>query len=313
MIAALEKSDSWRREYYSTIGGSNAAAALSLSRFTTRRQVWEKMAGVLHDGVLPPSKPPTDDQLRGLMLEPVARTLLADRLGVEIREHPQDKFVYSERYKFAHSLPDGWLPDGGLVEIKVPRPQVIYKWRLHGTPREHLVQVQHNLAVTGAPYAILCGMCPITMSLEIHRVEPTAAAIDPIMDEERSLYRAVLERKAPDESTAADAFPENDAPTLQILDSPEARDAALQLKRVRELGEDAEQLEKDWKAKLISFARDAHAFAIPGIGRFLHKPQKGRKLFKEDVALADFPALADAKYWDTGKGSRPFRPYFESA
>ena len=68
--------------------------------------------------------------------------------------------------------PDGMTDDGRPIEIKCPKPGTHLMWLIGGTvPREHALQCQGHLWVTGAPSGLFLSFCPRLPPLLV-RTEP---------------------------------------------------------------------------------------------------------------------------------------------
>lgn len=94
------------------------------------------------------------DMLHGTETEPIARNYYAELFGVKVDEvgfiTPEQDSPFAE---WVGISPDGLLPDGGLLEIKCPKPKTHLGY-IEGNklPTEYRHQVQGQLFVTGAPY-----------------------------------------------------------------------------------------------------------------------------------------------------------------
>lgn len=147
---ALEKvaqgTPEWKAARKQGIGGSDAAAAIGVDQYRSPHALWLEKTGQSENFE---GNWYTD---RGLALEPVIRKHYSEKFGREVRvpehilQHPEHKFMLC-------SL-DGFSDDGRIAEFKTATH---YRgWGVDGTdqiPHNYLVQVQHNLAVTGAQFA----------------------------------------------------------------------------------------------------------------------------------------------------------------
>ena len=114
----------------------------------------------------------TDDMLRGVMDEPVAREVYAKHHGVDMQEVGlivRDDWGFPIGYS-----PDGLVGDDGLIEIKSRRSRIQLATILADeVPAENMAQIQTGLLVTGrswCDYVSYCGGMP----LYVKRVYPDA-------------------------------------------------------------------------------------------------------------------------------------------
>lgn len=130
-----------RREF---IGGSDAAAALGLSRFKTQLQLYQEKRGELQIEE-------TEAMVRGQMLEPIVRDLYARKEG---RELSDAAWVVSKTVPFMAATPDA-IDDvpNSLVQIKTNSAWGRHLWgpdRSSQLPTDYMIQGQHEMAVLGA-------------------------------------------------------------------------------------------------------------------------------------------------------------------
>lgn len=158
----------WLAARGNTIGGSDCAAILGLSKWRTNLQLWRIMMGY---------EEPEDISDRpfvayGVNCEPIIRE--AFRL-----HHPELEVGYRENnlwlndeYPFAHASLDGWFEteDGrhGILEIKtteITSKSKAEEWQDYRIPDCYYAQILHYLLVTGFDMAILCA------ELKVHRAD----------------------------------------------------------------------------------------------------------------------------------------------
>jgi len=75
----IQGSDAWRAARRRRVGGSDIGVILRMSKYKTRRELWEEMTGrreVPNIGALP-------HVMRGTLAEPIARGMLERELGVK--------------------------------------------------------------------------------------------------------------------------------------------------------------------------------------------------------------------------------------
>jgi putative phage-type endonuclease len=132
-----------RRTY---IGGSDAAAVLGVDPYRTPLDIYQVKIGEKE------ANPPNAAMKRGIVLEPIARRLYAELTGRKVR-HLRQRI--HPAYPFIGCLVDGEIVGGGdqrgrgVLEIKCPGVWAFAKIKREGLPLSYIVQMQHNLNVTG--------------------------------------------------------------------------------------------------------------------------------------------------------------------
>jgi len=301
----VPKDEEWLKEWNRTIGASRAAAVLGISRYRTPAQVFDEMQREV------PPRIDSPDLRRGELLEPIALQLAQEVLGREIEPHDQSDFVYNYHYPWAHALPDGWVGDE-VCEVKVPRPATWQRIYMTGMPDEHMVQLQHQMAVIACRVVHYIALEPVTMQVLTVPVERDDSVIAGIMEREQAFWEALKRGQRPSE-TPSEAL---DLPRvegiLRVIDSDDAVRAARAYAEMRQLYEEADALLEEAKQRLIAVSGDADAFEIrsgaDAILRCYHREQAGGTTFDTARFKAEHPELF-AQYQKPRATSRPFRAY----
>jgi putative phage-type endonuclease len=141
-VRLQQGSEHWRVWCQGGIGSSDAAAIMGVSPWQTAWQLWKVLTRRAA------AEPPTFAMRRGRRLEPLARRLYEARTGCLM----EPCCVVNERHDWLRASLDGLDLTGALVlEIKVPNVDA-HRLALAGqVPDCYWPQVQHQLAVTGAP------------------------------------------------------------------------------------------------------------------------------------------------------------------
>ncbi len=130
-----------RRQY---IGGSDAAAALGLSKWKSRLDLYREKRGEL-------IVEETPVMTRGIVLEPLVAELYRRSTGHETED---GAWVVSSQYPWMATTPDlSDVDDNCIVQIKTTSSWAREAWGVPGNwtiPADYLLQCQHELAVTGA-------------------------------------------------------------------------------------------------------------------------------------------------------------------
>lgn len=310
-MIAIEKSDEWRLRQAQTIGGSSAAAVMGKSRFTSPRKLWERMYAAIEDGQPPKPLPESDDLRRGIILEPIARQLLGDKIGKAVMPHGQNSFVTNGNLPWAHVLPDGWTAEVP-VEIKVPRPATVARCNLEGILPEWQLQCQHAMAVLDKPVIHLGVLDPLSAILHHYPIEADTRLQAELMEAEAAFYSSVKAGEPP-EGDAADAV-EQPTDGAFVIDDAELMDVARSWFRMRDLGNEVDIVQQELREKLRTAANGAACIKAPGVGHFRDTVTKPATRFDKARALADLQRLLGDQfdsnvYTSVGRPGRRFSGY----
>lgn len=209
------------------IGGSDAPAVAGLSKWSSPFAVWLDKAGLA-----PATDRANEAMTWGQLLEPVVRDEVGRRLGWRI--DPVHATLRSRPYPFAIvnldglAWPDG--PDGDPVvyEGKIASAYVGHEWEGDEVPDAYVVQVQHELMVTGLSRAIV-GVLIGGNHLEIRHVERDDELIGHLVELERAFWEDHVVpgvQPPPDGSDACttligDLYPAPDARSTVTIDEAE--------------------------------------------------------------------------------------------
>ena len=180
---------SWLAARRQGIGGSDAAAAVGLSKWRTPLELYLDKRGELE-------VTETEPMRWGTLLEPVVRQEYANRTGREV--HCPGVILRHPRVTFALLNPDGIVPGERLYEGKTAR--TAEGWGEPGSadiPQEYLLQVQHGLFVTGLPVAdvaVLIG----GNDFRVYEVPADAELQEMLIDREAEFWRHVEEGTPPE-------------------------------------------------------------------------------------------------------------------
>ena len=149
-----------------TIGSSDVASILGLSKWSSPMRTWAQLTGVV---------PRYDNDgnaaiRRGVRMEAALRNWRAEDIGKAV--HPGPAFgvdpvwAAAAPYEWAHARPDGWYEDGPgltLVECKTVRSFTDDEWGVDGSddvPAYYLAQIvwQMGVARLGGRNVIACDL-----------------------------------------------------------------------------------------------------------------------------------------------------------
>jgi putative phage-type endonuclease len=188
--------ESFETERLTGIGGSDAPAVLGISPWATPYDLW------LQKLQLAPPPVTNEPMLWGKLLEPIIRDEYVRRTGravetVPMLRHPTREFMICHL--------DGRVDRTRILECKMAR--VAAGWGESGTdeiPLLYLVQVHHNLIVSGAQV----GDVPVLIGgndFRIYEVHADADIARELVEQESLFWRRVETREPPDPVNTADA------------------------------------------------------------------------------------------------------------
>ena len=193
-------SKEWLEERRTGIGGSDAAAVIGISRYASPMKVYLEKTGEL--------EPFAGNEYTewGNILEPVIREQFQRRTGFVVVENLE--LLRSEKHPFMVAHLDGIIysdneKSPGVLEIKNVSEWKKDEWQNGEVPAEYLVQVQHNMEVTGYTWGYLVALIGGN-HLEITRVERDAELIQQIVDAERAFWNENVLKRVPPAYGASD-------------------------------------------------------------------------------------------------------------
>jgi len=150
-VVSQEQFYDWRDAHNTGIGASQIAAVLGEHRFGSRLRVWAEKVGRME----PADLSDIEAVQMGIELEPFVATKYQQRTGRNVSQ--AGVLLRSDEHPWAIATPDYWtMDDDGTwnipVQIKTTSAFRINDWA-EGPPREVWWQVQHEMLVTGAPWA----------------------------------------------------------------------------------------------------------------------------------------------------------------
>ncbi|WP_353107773.1 lambda-exonuclease family protein [Gordonia sp. (in: high G+C Gram-positive bacteria)] len=184
----------WLLQRREGIGASETAAILGMGRWTGQTQygVWLDKTGQV-----PLSTAKTEAMELGHILEPVIRDTAASRLGFEVRTIGG---LASRERPWQRASLDAVLlvPGDGPIplEVKNTSQYLAEQWSDDQVPDAAELQLQHQLAVTGAPYGYVAGMIGGSR-IVTRRVDRDQELIDTIIREEEAFWSHVLDETTP--------------------------------------------------------------------------------------------------------------------
>lgn len=200
---ALEDRKAWLEERRKSIGGSDAAALVGMSAYSTPYAVWADKTGRL------PEKEDSEAMRQGRDLEQYVAERFTEETGKKVRRHTS--IIRNPVYPFAHANIDrAVMGEKAGLECKTTSALNLRKFRNGEYPENYYAQCVHYLAVTGWDrwYLAVLILNRDFKWFVIHRDEQEIASL---MDTEREFWERYV---APDTPPPADGLsPTTDAIT----------------------------------------------------------------------------------------------------
>lgn len=289
------------------LGGSDAAAAVGLSRWKTPLQLYLDKRGEADDAE-------ENDAMRwGNMLEPVVRQEYANKTGHTVIRVPG--IVRHPVLSFALANVDGLIPvDAKILECKTSQNRD--EWGEAGTdqiPQEYALQTQHYLGVTGyqvCDIAVLFGV----RDFRIYTVEADSELQEMLFAQEAAFWQRVQDGNPPDPVDLADVkrrWPISKA--AQVTASGDDVLSWAKLQEVRREIAALEAAEEQLKASLQRSMADA-AELLDSDGTMLAtwKTTKPGRRFDMDAFKESHPDIW-AQFMVDSRPQRRFLPKFPNA
>ena len=225
------------RDRRTFLGGTDAAAVLGLSRYRTPLQVWAEKTGVLEPEDI-------DHKLHvklGKRLEEVVAELYTEKTGKKVRR--VNETLYHPEFPFLGANIDRRVVgEDTVLECKTASSWKGKEFEGEELPPEHILQVVHYLAVTGASKAELAVLIG-NHDFMIRTIERDEPMISKLVGREVAFWREfVIPRVMPtlvtkyDDPTLQRLFPNATQPTLALDD------------RANQLAETIQAMQQDSKS-----------------------------------------------------------------
>lgn len=252
----------WLRERRSSIGASEAAAAIGESPWQTPVELWQEKTGrVKRDDA------PTEEMIIGKLLEPRILQRYTETTGFPVLD--QQAFHRHPVLPFLTATLDGRRPDGVVVEAK-STDSFAKGWGEEGSdevPAHYLIQVHHQMMICDAPAAEIVALFG-KRTYRIYHVPRNQALCDVLLDKLVEFWNCVEAGTPPDWGAlnAADlavinpeCFGEVELPGNVV---EMAREYAAIGERVKEL----EERQKQYKVQILA-AMGNHREGLTADGR----------------------------------------------
>jgi putative phage-type endonuclease len=302
--------EDWLSVRRNGIGSSDAAAAVGLNPYKSQLALWMEKTG--RDDLFAPIDVNDDSTpvYWGSLLEPIVAASYAKRTGNRVRkvnavlQHPDHPWMLANLDREVVGV-----PEVQILECKTAGLQGARLWK-DGVPEYVVLQVQHQLAVTGkraADVAVLIG----GQELQIHRIKRDDLLIERLIQLEEVFWGYVQSDIAPpvDGSDSADQalrrlYPNDVGSTVDFSQDLEMSAAFSDLVAVRQTLDTQTKLEALLKQRIQQRMGEASK-AVFEIGDVTWRRSKDGVEFNLPKLLADHPEYQEA-YAISKPGSRRF-------
>lgn len=173
----------WLAQRRKSIGGSDAAGIVGLSKWSTPYTVWADKTGQL------PDKPDTEAMRLGRDLEDYVARRWMEATGKKVRR--LNAMLYNEQYPFAHADIDrDVVGERAGLECKTTSALNVRKFRDVEFPEQYYAQCVHYMAVTGYDRWYL-SVLVFGQGLFNYILERDQAEIDALMEAEKDFWKLV--------------------------------------------------------------------------------------------------------------------------
>jgi len=290
----------WLQHRRNTIGGSDAAGIIGLSKWSSPISVWADKTGRL------PDKPDTEAMRIGRDLEDyVARRWME---ATTKRVKRINAMLYNDAYPFAHADIDRWVQgENAGLECKTTSTLDVRQFQGTEFPEQYYVQCVHYMAVTGADRwylaVLVFGKGFFTFVLDREQAE-----IDALMKAEAEFWQYVKDDTPPPadgmyatSETLQTIYRESDGGEVDLFGRESLLKEWASIKdQQKELDARKEEIENIIKLDLKENERgNCDGFSI------VWKPQQ-RRTFQAKQFEKDHPDIPLDRYYKTSE-SRPLR------
>lgn len=197
--------EDWLAQRKKTIGGSDAAAIVGLSRYSSPYSIFMDKTGRL------PDKPDSEAMRLGRDLEDYVARRWMEATGKKVRR--LQAMLYNPQYPFAHADVDRMVvgEDAGL-ECKTTSTLDVKQFKGVEFPEKYYAQCVHYMAVTGAKRWYLAVLVFGRGFFEF-TLERDQAEIDALMAAEGGFWHDYVEKDTPPPPDGSDATTE----ALQVI------------------------------------------------------------------------------------------------
>lgn len=296
--------EDWLQRRKGSIGGSDAAAIVGLSRWSSPYSVWADKTGRV------PDKEDNEAMRQGRDLEEYVARRFTEATGKKVRR--RNAMLYNSKYPFAHADVDR-LVDGERAGLECKTTTALDAMKRFSSgaefPERYYVQCVHYLMVTGLERwylaVLVLGKGFFTFVLDRDEAEIAALA-----EAEAAFWRHVTEDTPPEvdgmeatQDAISAIYAEGGGGRVPLV----GRDGLLTERealkaQVTALTERISEIEATIKSDMGE-AEEAESDGW----RVTWRVGAGRRTLNTDKLLKDYPGMELGKYYDIGKPTRTFR------
>lgn len=249
----------WRR---GGLGGSDAAVLLGLSAFRSPLELWLDKTGQL------PDEEPSEAMEMGTAMEPLIAERFEAKTGLTV-EDAQACVEHPDRPWMRATLDGRVYEEDGRVSLYEAKATSGWAWK-EGVPDHVMVQIQHNLEVTGLDKCWLVVFRGDRLTIQVEEVLRDPVIVEAVVEAESYFWsHYVLPRKPPPTigvSSEIDAlkevYHESEPESVDLGD--EGASLALDMRRAQAAKKQAEQEETRAKAGLMALLGKAELGSVNG-------------------------------------------------
>lgn len=189
--------EEWLELRRHSIGGSDAAAIIGLSKWASPYTVWADKTGRL------PDKPDTEAMRQGRDLEEYVAQRFSEAMGKRVKRC--NAILYNPAYPHSHADVDRMIVgENAGLECKTTSTLDVKQFRGVEFPEKYYAQCVHYMAITGADRWYLAVLV-LGKEFHVYTLERDEAEIRALMDAETAFWEQYVETDTPPAADGAES------------------------------------------------------------------------------------------------------------
>lgn len=189
--------EEWLELRKHSIGGSDAAAIIGLSKWASPYTVWADKTGRL------PDKPDTEAMRQGRDLEEYVAQRFSEATGKRVKRC--NAILYNPAYPHSHADVDRMIVgENAGLECKTTSTLDVKQFRGVEFPEKYYAQCVHYMAITGADRWYLAVLV-LGKEFHVYTLERDEAEIRALMDAETAFWEQYVETDTPPAADGAES------------------------------------------------------------------------------------------------------------